>query len=233
MNNIRPAVENFDFPIEAKYVRIYPLTWQDFIAMKVELMGCGKPKEKENILELLEPEATIDTVDHAEPKPQCADKMGIATKQMNPSQISVSSVSPELVNIPLIDLLCLDGTKGWMPYTSSAMEYIIIDFTDQRIITGLITSGGPYGWVESYKVAFSSDKFTWNEIKSAGSIEFAANFDSNTTRKVFFATSVRGRYMKIIPLKWSNAINMRIEPLGCFEPYRKYSKLMLLLINII
>jgi von Willebrand factor len=37
-----------------------------------------------------------------------------------------------------------------------------------------------------------------------------------------FQKPIRAQYLKVAPVKWHEGIEMHVEPLGCFKPYRKY-----------
>lgn len=52
---------------------------------------------------------------------------------------------------------------------------------------------------------------------------FPANFDKDTVVVNEFRPPIHARYLKMLPMKWKDNIEMRIEPVGCFEPYRKLS----------
>lgn len=85
-----------------------------------------------------------------------------------------------------------------------------------------MTKGGPNGWVTRFKVKYSQDDKDWNPIlEKTNEKMFLGNFDSDTPRFHNFDIPISAQYLKIIPLKWHNNIQMRIEPHGCFKPYRK------------
>lgn len=90
-------------------------------------------------------------------------------------------------------------------------------------MTGIITKGGEYGWVKSYSVLFSHDNVIWNKIvdETGKPMEFLANVDSENIKKNLFKQAINARYVKIQPIKWYGAIEMKIEPIGCYLPYRE------------
>lgn len=92
------------------------------------------------------------------------------------------------------------------------------------VIIGLVTKGGPNGWVTRFIVQYSSNGKDWNPIVEHPGKEkvFLGNFDNNTPRTNNFNMPISAQYLKIIPVKWHDNIQMRIEPYGCFEPYRKF-----------
>lgn len=91
-------------------------------------------------------------------------------------------------------------------------------------VTGLVTKGGPNGWVTLFSVHYSSNGKEWNTIveESGKQKAFLGNFDSKTPRINKFSMPISAEFLKIVPIKWHDNVQMRIEPLGCFEPYRRF-----------
>lgn len=55
-------------------------------------------------------------------------------------------------------------------------RFVQVDFTEPRIITGVVTKGISSAktgdaWVEAYKIVYSNDLTNWNKILDAGSDE--------------------------------------------------------------
>lgn len=95
-----------------------------------------------------------------------------------------------------------------------------------RNLTGVITKGGEYGWVKTFNVLYSQDNKIWNVLSAKGKpFEFLGNVDADTPKKNLFKQPISAQFLKIRPVKWSNAIEMKIEPLGCFEPYGEFNVL--------
>lgn len=90
-----------------------------------------------------------------------------------------------------------------------------------RNLTGIKSKGGPKGWVKAYTVQYSPDSMNWNTILNEKKEEkvFPGNFDKNTEVTNYFDIPIQGQYIKVLPMKWKDNIQMRIEPLGCFLPY--------------
>ncbi|KAM3961249.1 LOW QUALITY PROTEIN: hemolectin [Aphomia sociella] len=200
-----PMKQMIEPPIEAKFVRIRPLTWNEEIAVRFELIGCQEPSSTT-------PSGTTSTT--PTPPPQCTEPLGLAA-DLPIENIEVSS------NNDARKYFVLDGERGWSPLYSTPGEWIMFDFTSPRNITGIKTKGGPSGWVTSYNVMYTSDLSTFNPVvDNTGSYKiFPANFDSITMVANEFKLPIHAQYLKVLPLKWKKNIEMRIEPIGCFEPY--------------
>lgn len=232
----RTAVESaFKIPIESKVVRVYPLTWHGSIAMRIELLGCNtEPKTVKTT-----PTPIITTTTTTTPKvattvytehtirPICDDVMGLANGIMRPDQIEVSSAKSPFAKakpIHVLESLKLTSLKGWSPNLDTPNEYVLFDFLEPRYVTGLKTKGGEYGWVTSYTILYSMDKLTWNPIHNYDGDDrhFLGNYDSYSSKMNVFDLPIHTRYVKLVPKKWHDSIELKVEPIGCFKPYRKY-----------
>lgn len=99
---------------------------------------------------------------------------------------------------------------------------------ENRNLTGVITKGGEYGWVKSFTIQYSKDNIIWNKLfdKNGRPAQFLANVDSDSVKKNYFPTPINARYLKIQPLKWHQAIELKLEPIGCYLPYRKSQSIL-------
>lgn len=69
---------------------------------------------------------------------------------------------------------------------------------------------------------YTSDLSTFNPVvDDKGEKVFPGNFDRDTVQFEEFYPPIHAQYLKVLPLTWKDNIEMRIEPIGCFEPYRK------------
>ncbi|XP_050525527.1 hemocytin [Daktulosphaira vitifoliae] len=206
----------FFLPIEARYIRIIPKSWHNEIAIKISLLGCPI---KSTTLEF----TTYTTVRQTLTS-MCSEPMGIESGLLNDGMITVSS---SLNNDFHSHDLSLSSNKSWIPFTASTSQWIQIDFTGPRIITGIESKGNPptnsigNAWIEAFKIVYSNDLINWNKILDSRADEkiFTGNFDSDNAHKTYFDTPIRARYIRIYPEKWQNKPALRLEILGCFEKY--------------
>lgn len=217
-----PVKSMFKIPIEAKAVRIYPLTWHGSISIRIELLGCSRGEKP---ITTTTPVPYIDTttlIEH-EIVPLCEDPMGVENGLMKPSQVKVSSTKSSKMSITPLEMLKLTSTKGWTPNLNTPNEFVIFDFLQPSHLTGIKTEGGEYGWVSAFVVEYSTDGFIWNiiqDLKGEPKV-FLGNVDSTAIKTNFFQYPVNARYLKIVPSKWHETIELKAEPLGCFKFYRK------------
>lgn len=224
-----PVKSMFKIPIEAKTVRIYPLTWHGSISIRVELLGCSRGERLTTTTPAPIPYKYIvhETTPHVEHEivPLCEDTMGVENGFMKPSQVKVSSTKSSKMSMPSLEMLKLTSSKGWTPNLNTPNEFVIFDFLQPSHLTGIKTKGGEYGWVSAFTVEYSTDGFIWNKIQDLNGEPkvFLGNVDSNSVKTNIFQYPVNSRYLKIIPIKWHETIELKIEPLGCFKFYRKTS----------
>ncbi|XP_026679243.1 hemocytin-like [Diaphorina citri] len=212
INNHDTEVIYFPQPIEARHVRINPHTWTNEIALNVDVLGCKVTQRQSSI-----PKTTR--------APMCRDEMGLGTGLMSPSQISTSSSQ---VGFKPSDL-ALSSHSAWVPFVSSPHQWVQLDFLDERILTGISMKGGDVPnsiggeeeWVEGFHVLYSKDGTVWNKVFDEDRTEkvFPGNFDPTTLHTVYFDVPIKARMIRINPVKWHNGIALRLEVLGCFEPY--------------
>lgn len=236
-----PVKSLFKIPIESKVIRIYPLTWHDSIAAKVELLGCSDEKLPE-YLTTDKPSVLLSVTDNVIRKftittsattemiefMMCDDPMGMDNGKIQPKQVKFSSF--KLPSTPIkkkskkpFDMLKLSAPQGWRPNLDTSNEYVLFDFLEPRNLTGINTKGGDYGWVTAFNVLYSSDKFIWNKLQNSDGTPkvFLGNYDGDSLKTNKFKYPIHARYLKVVPIKWHDTIEFKVEPIGCFQPYRK------------
>lgn len=210
-----PVQSQFKIPIEARVIRIYPLTWHGGISVRAELLGCSLKTPDIPVV------PTPSIIEEINVTPMCDEPMGIDSGHLQSAQIEVSSKKSNIPKAKIHELLKLSSSKGWRPNVDSPNEYVIIDFLEPRNVTGLKTKGGEYGWVTGYNIFYSQDKFTWNPVINAESAiqTFLGNYDSDSIKTNSFKRTINMQYLKVVPTKWHECIEFSVEPIGCYKPY--------------
>ncbi|XP_030749920.1 hemocytin [Sitophilus oryzae] len=206
-----PVKQIFNKPFEASIVRIKPQTWNNGISLRVEIIGCS---------ELISTTVSEVFVTLPPDHPSlCDDEMGLSNGSLVNQQIKVSS---ELSSQFSKKYIRLNNLNFWQPLSDSPTEWVQFDFLEPRDITGVVTKGGSDGWVTAYSVKYSHNELDWNPILDDETEKekiFPGNFDENSPQVNNFALPINARYIKLIPLKWKNKIQLRVELHGCFKPY--------------
>ena len=120
--------------------------------------------------------------------------------------------------------IVLNNPSSWKPLQNSRLEHITIDLLERRNLSGLILQGGGrQSWVESVVIRYSAEGDTpsWSTILDAEGdpVIFAANIDDSTHRLVDFGRIIGARHLRVVPWQWHQSISMRMEVIGCFQPY--------------
>lgn len=68
---------------------------------------------------------------------------------------------------------------------------------------------------------YSSDLNTFHAVSEQNDSPkvFPGNVDGMSVVINTLKSPIRARYFKILPITWHNNIEIRAEPIGCFEPY--------------
>ncbi|KAM7048440.1 lactadherin isoform 2-T2 [Molossus nigricans] len=192
----------FDFPLEAQYVRLVPVTCHRGCTLRFELLGCELNG--------------------------CAEPLGLKNNTILDKQITASSIYKtwglsSFSWYPFYARLDQQGKfNAWTAEKNSASEWLQIDLGSQKQVSGIITQGardfGHIQYVAAYKVAHSDDGRNWTEYREQGAADskvFLGNFDNNSHKKNIFETPFTARFVRILPVAWHNRITLRVELLGC------------------
>lgn len=85
---------------------------------------------------------------------------------------------------------------------------------------------GEYSWVEAFQIGYSNDGHRWNIIKDKNTQSdriFLGNYDSDSVVTQYFDKMINARYLRIMPMKWHTSIGMRLEIIGCYQPYIQFT----------
>ncbi|ESO99798.1 hypothetical protein LOTGIDRAFT_141492 [Lottia gigantea] len=209
--------QTFDHRVPARYVRIYPVTYQGQIAMRFELLGCFLHAQvhMDNIMSLFFSEGICNT------------SMGVENYRIvTESQLTASS-NKNIYYLPSSALnnpgIVGDYTGVWIAKKNDVGQWIEVKFDVPHVITDIRTAGrhGFDQWVKSYKVQYSTDgiKYKYYEEVSGTVKIFSGNYDSETPVTNIFQTPIRTRYLRILPQTWYNKIALRMEIHGCYQSY--------------
>ncbi|XP_008068804.1 lactadherin [Carlito syrichta] len=202
VDNNSLKINLFEVPVEAQYVRLFPVSCHWACTLRFELLGCELNG--------------------------CSEYLGLKNNAIPDRQITASSTYktwglPAFSWHPSYARLDKQGKfNAWTARTNSASEWLQVDLGSQREVTGVITQGardfGHIQYVASYKVAYSNDGRQWTEYKeprTGKSKIFRGNSDNNSYKKNVFETPIQARYVRILPVAWHNRITLRLELLGC------------------
>ncbi|XP_054708363.1 hemocytin-like [Uloborus diversus] len=205
-----PVQNLFRKPVEARFIRIQPISFYKEIAMRVDVLGCAEGLTTEFI-------TTIAT------HPPCIDEMGLYSGLIHDFQIQTSSNRNPYSDGQFVRLNSLqteEHSGAWVAEHLDENQYVQIDFLEPRILTGVKTQGRDMvpQWVTAFTVSYSQDGDTWIPITDSHGVKvFSGNYDSSTVAITYFPQAIRARFIRINPVNWENWIAMRLEILGCQE----------------
>ncbi|XP_018412784.1 PREDICTED: coagulation factor V [Nanorana parkeri] len=190
----------FDPPIAARYIRIYPTKYQNKPALRMELLGCG-----------------ING---------CSTPLGMENSSIKDQQITASSHKWSWYSSPWLPSLARLNKAGsvnaWQAKSNNNQQWLQIDFLTVKKITAITTQGAKQFasemYVQSYGIHYSDDGRTWKSyIDDSTSMEkiFRGNSNSAGYAKNNFNPPIFSRFLKIIPKSWNQGIVMRVELYGC------------------
>ncbi|XP_060117889.1 contactin-associated protein-like 5 [Heteronotia binoei] len=113
-----------------------------------------------------------------------------------------------------------DGAGGWSPMDSSTEQWLQVDLGERVEITGVATQGryGSSDWTTSYSLMFSDTGCNWKQYREEDIIWiFPGNVNADSVIQHKFLHSVKARFVRFVPLKWSfsGKIGFRVEVFGC------------------
>ncbi|XP_058150648.1 lactadherin isoform X2 [Dasypus novemcinctus] len=202
VDNYNLQTNLFEYPLEAQYVRLVPVSCHRSCTLRFELLGC----------ELHGCSAPLGLKDNRIP-----DRYITASSTFRTWGLSAFSWFPFYARLDKQGKF-----NAWTAQRSDTQEWLQIFLGSPMRLTGIITQGardfGHNQFVAAYKVAYSDDGKNWTEYKESGATEskiFPGNFDNNSHKKNVFEMPFEARYVRILPVAWHNRITLRVELLGC------------------
>uniref|UniRef100_UPI00398EE7CA coagulation factor V n=1 Tax=Pristiophorus japonicus TaxID=55135 RepID=UPI00398EE7CA len=189
---------NFNPPIIARYVRVYPKPSVGHLALRMELLGCDLQS--------------------------CSLPLGMENGIIGDQQLSASSFWVSLSAWhPSLARLNKEGfTNAWVPKRNNPHEWFQINFQHRKKITGIITQGAnnlrQSMFVKEYIILYSDNHNSWTVIKDSLNLKqkvFKGNVDSKSQVQNTFDPPIFAQYLRIVPQTWQRNIALRVEVLGC------------------
>ncbi|KAJ7320303.1 hypothetical protein JRQ81_019814 [Phrynocephalus forsythii] len=188
-----------DPPILARYIRLYPNTFYNRPAIRMELLGCETGG--------------------------CSMPLGMESGAITNAQITASSYRKTWWSSwePSLARLNLKGrTNAWQAKSNNNHQWLQIDLLQTKKITGIITQGAKSMttemYVKTFTILYSDDNAAWTSyLDGAASREkvFTGNTNSRGQVKHFFKPPILSRFIRVVPKTWNQSIALRLELFGC------------------
>ncbi|XP_072270189.1 coagulation factor V [Pyxicephalus adspersus] len=190
----------FDPPIAARYIRVYPTKYNNKPALRMELLGCE-----------------ING---------CSAPLGLENNKIKDEQITASSYKSSWYSsswLPSLARLNKAGSvNAWQAKSNNNQQWLQIDLLTTKKITAIATQGARQLttelYVESYSIHYSDNGKTWKSyIDDSTSMEkiFKGNSNSVGYAQNTFNPPIFSRFLRIVPKSWKQSIVLRVELYGC------------------
>jgi hypothetical protein len=170
----------FDTPVETRYIRIYPQTWNGHISLRADIVA-GKTRTDKT--------PTVVDVPYSGHK---------SSSNWGGDAIGISHGAGRL-----------DSETAWSAQNNKVGEWYELDNGSATDISGVVIKGRPdYGqWVKTFKVQYKDSAGAWKDVDS-GYI-FEGTQDLNSQANVFFKEPVNTSAIRFYPQTWHGHISMR------------------------
>ncbi|KAL9978605.1 hypothetical protein ACROYT_G016141 [Oculina patagonica] len=191
-----PVYHSLHSPIQAKYLRFHPKTWNGHICMRAEVYGCQEGYH-------------------------CSMSLGMEDGRIQDSAMTASTINDNnhAAKLGRLNLVAASGNAGaWCAKKNDVNQWLQIDLGTPTTVTKVATQGRQEAsqWVTSYWLSYSLTGSFWVKYTVRGKKKiFRGNFDRDTmvVHKIF--PPFHARFVRIHPLKWYGHISMRAELYGC------------------
>ena len=170
----------FDAPVDARYIRIYPQTWNNHISMRTDIVA-GKTRTDKT--------PTIVDVPYSGHK---------SSGNYADDAIGTSHGAGRL-----------DSTRAWSAKTNAIGQWYELDNGSATDISGVVIKGRPLHsqYVTSFKAQYKDSAGAWKDVDS-GYI-FEGSLDKTSQANVFFKAPINTSAIRIYPQTWNNHMSMR------------------------
>ncbi|XP_071126788.1 uncharacterized protein [Mytilus edulis] len=197
-DNTSPVTNVIQFPFQAKYIRLYPVKWQNAISLRWEVLGCVQ-------------EFCIS--DYAISGPLITTDNGLTASSSlsstnSPAAARLHPLKPQTV------------PSCWKPSAADKNWFIQVDLGSIMIIRGITIAGNPNApeWVTNFRVAYGSNpklvtsyyQEPYKTIKV-----FDGNVNNNETVTRYFKGHFQARYIKVEPTAYEKNIALRFDVMVC------------------
>ncbi|XP_065069850.1 receptor-type tyrosine-protein phosphatase S-like isoform X1 [Rhopilema esculentum] len=187
-NNAGVKFNLFEKPVSARYIQFIKnsnLLWDNTLTLEVY----GRP-------------------------PICSSSFGMEAGEPNTNNPTVSASS----GIVPDKRSKLNTPNSWCATTSDTNQFFQYDFGMAKVISGFAIQGDPVfeKWVETFKVQFGDDVSSLSTYQEGGSDKIFTGCKSREGIVYhWFSSSLKIRYLRIVPLTWKTAICLRMNAYGC------------------
>ncbi|XP_004464227.2 coagulation factor V isoform X1 [Dasypus novemcinctus] len=190
----------FNPPIMARYIRIYPTKSYNRPTLRMELQGCEVNG--------------------------CSTPLGMESQKIENKQITASSFKKswwgDYWEASNARLNAQGRVNAWQAKANNNKQWLQIDLLKIKRITAIVTQGckslSSEMYVKSFTIYYSDQGVEWKPYRqkySMASKIFEGNSNTKGHVKNFFNPPIISRFIRIIPKTWNHSIALRLELFGC------------------
>tara|TARA_Y100000389_G_scaffold125911_1_gene123290 strand:+ start:92 stop:1195 length:1104 start_codon:yes stop_codon:yes gene_type:complete len=170
----------FSKPVRARYIRIYPQTWQQHISMRADMFAGDTNTDKSPAL------GDIPYSGHSSSGNWAGDAIG---KSHGAGR--------------------LDSTRAWSAKVSAVDQWYQLSLNTPVNISGVAMKGRPDHpqWVTSVKIQYEDENGEFKDVD--GGFVFDANYDKNSLVKIFFEKPLKSKSIRFYPQSWHGHMSAR------------------------
>ncbi|XP_075924085.1 uncharacterized protein LOC116943709 [Petromyzon marinus] len=227
-------------PIDAAYVRLYPIDWHNHISVQANLVQACLPTTSAPPSTLPEstttPKETTTQIHvthktHTPPSTSTAVSTSVPLVPTTPppsttTSYQITTPCSYAMENPKIEVSSRSEDEGsgssqeyydapWTPDKNDQSPYIQFEIPPGSEVVGIKTQGHPEDeeWVTKYIISYSHDGVTWVPLNKV----FEGNNDNIAVHINYLVPSIpNSKYIRIIPIEWQNEISLIAEVLlGC------------------
>ena len=173
----------FDTPVEARYIRFYPQTWNNHMSMRGEIVS-GKTR--------------VDKTPTVVDVPYSGHK---SSGNWGGDAIGTSHGAGRL-----------DSNRAWSADTNAVGKWYELDNGSATNVSGVAIKGRPDGqwrnqYVTSFKAQYKDSAGTWKDVD--GGYVFEGTQQGDSQANVFFKAPINTSAIRIYPQTWNAHMSMR------------------------
>jgi hypothetical protein len=174
------VITTFSKPVRARYIRIYPQTWNSHMSMRVDMIAG-------------------DTNTNQSPAVGDLPYSGHSSSgNWGGNAIGVSHGAGRL-----------DSTRAWSSQVNAVGKWYQLSLNSPVNVSGMVMKGRPDAdqWVTSTKFQYENEDGEFVDVD--GGFIFDANYDRHSLMKIFFEKPVRTKAIRIYPQTWNSHMSGR------------------------
>ena len=170
----------FSQPVRARYIRIYPQTWNNHMSMRVDMIAGATNTDKSPAI------GDLPYSGHS------------SSANWGDNAIGISHGAGRL-----------DSNRAWSAKTNTIGQWYQLSLNSPVNVSGIAMKGRPDSnqWITSTKFQYQDANGDFVDVD--GGFTFDANYDRNSLVKIFFENPINTRAIRIYPQSWQQHMSGR------------------------